>query len=1112
MEQELSHLATAGNIKSVIAGRISYLLNLRGPSLLVDTACSSSLVALHTACKAIRNGDCEMAIVGGVKITLAPIADLQDSIGILSSDGRSRSFSDDCEGIGLGEGSIALIVKSYDRAVEDKDPIYAIIKGSSVNQDGASAGLTAPNPLAQEELHLRVWRDAGIKPESLSYIEAHGTATKLGDPIEIDGIKRAFDHYTEKQQFCAIGSVKSNLGHLDSLSGLAGVVKAVMSLQKKKIPPSIHFKRPNRKIPFHKSPVYINDILMDWEEGALPRRCGVSSFGISGTNCHVILEEYVEHQEVNQTDQHCQLFVLSAKTENSLTALINEYANALHRDRRLRLLDICYTASTGRDHHPCRLSIVCDSLDDLLHKLNHVHKHGLDAAADQSIHWGFYTVAPAEKPELDPWEMTLPKKQKIDMELASEVQLFLQGEGDLNRIGLLYSLGADTNWNMLYEGDVQRVHLPSYVFEMDRCWVRYPDEPGFMYRTSWSVNESEDPRAPFEASIVLIFKDRSGYAGELASGLRNYGCERVVEVEYGHGFQRAGDNRYIIGYSENDIFRLLDEIQPASSLRIVHMATIGNSIAGERDEQPELGVYSLFHISKAIEALSHINKAELYLITQNANEITSFKENMNPGNAAFLGLGKAVNLENHRLQVSAIDFDQHVFINKIIDEMGARHTALDVAYREGKRYTGSLESVSINMVDDHHPVVYKENGVYVITGGTGSLGLLFAKHLASQAKVNLALINRSELPPKDAWTALVRDEAQSKALRNKIEDLLQIESTGASVTVYAGDVTIESDMSAILNDLRRKFGTINGIIHGAGVAGRELVLLKDESRDSLERVMEPKVKGAVILDRLTEKDQLDFFVLFSSVVALTGGIGVGGYTAANAYLDGFASWRSRRGKRTLSINWPTWRHSVEHTLTTFDESKHLFKLLKVDDALRGFQAAVSKSVSRLIIGELNYSGNLMYLERFLPIEFSPEIKRKLARLEKRQTKHRTPAVDKQAAQSGGGNKCSTTEQRLSEIWSRVLGVEEISIYDHFDDLGGDSIMVAQLFKELELEYPGRLEIVDVFSYSSISSMAQFLDRNSGQAEQEEKMKRWTWMSCLGKLPKVKYRRSNLASI
>lgn len=184
----------------------------------------------------------------------------------------------------------------------------------------------------------------------------------------------------------------------------------------------------------------------------------------------------------------------------------------------------------------------------------------------------------------------------------------------------------------------------------------------------------------------------------------------------------------------------------------------------------------------------------------------------------------------------------------------------------------------------------------------------------------------------------------------------------------------------------------------------------------------------------------------------------------------------------------------------------------MDDALRGFQAAVSKSVSRLIIGELNYSGNLMYLERFLPIEFSPEIKRKLARLEKRQTKHRTPAVDKQAAQSGGGNKCSTTEQRLSEIWSRVLGVEEISIYDHFDDLGGDSIMVAQLFKELELEYPGRLEIVDVFSYSSISSMAQFLDRNSGQAEQEEKMKRWTWMSCLGKLPKVKYRRSNLASI
>ena len=213
IEPESLSLSIAGNMSAIIASRIPYLLNLRGPSMLIDTACSSSLVALHTACKAIKNGDCEQAIVGGIRIILTPI-DGMIQYGIESKDYRAKAFDDNASGTSLSEGIIAIVVKPLKKAVADRDNIYAVIKGSAINQDGASIGITAPNVLAQEDVIVKAWKDANINPETLSYIEAHGTGTILGDPIEIDGLQKAFRRYTDKKQFCAIGSVKTNFGHL----------------------------------------------------------------------------------------------------------------------------------------------------------------------------------------------------------------------------------------------------------------------------------------------------------------------------------------------------------------------------------------------------------------------------------------------------------------------------------------------------------------------------------------------------------------------------------------------------------------------------------------------------------------------------------------------------------------------------------------------------------------------------------------------------------------------------------------------------------------------------------------------------------------------------------
>lgn len=291
-------MSVQGNLSPIIASRISYLLDLRGPSMVVNTLCSSSLVALHLGCQSLKkNGECSMALIGGVQINLIPIRQVE--VGIESSSKRTRTFDHQSDGTGAGEGVIAFLLKPLEKAMKDEDNIYAVIKGSAYNQDGASAGLTAPNPAAQEDVIIKAWQEAGLDPETISYIEAHGTGTRLGDPIEIDGIKRAFRRYTDKRQFCAIGSVKSNIGHLDASAGLAGLLKAVLALQKGKIPPTINFERPNKMIAFHKSPVYVNTKLREWETDGFPRRCGVSSFGFSGTNCHVILEE-APHMEAGK--------------------------------------------------------------------------------------------------------------------------------------------------------------------------------------------------------------------------------------------------------------------------------------------------------------------------------------------------------------------------------------------------------------------------------------------------------------------------------------------------------------------------------------------------------------------------------------------------------------------------------------------------------------------------------------------------------------------------------------------------------------------------------------------------------------------------------------------
>ncbi len=359
-----------GNNKDFLPTRVSYKLNLRGPSVNVNTACSTSLVAVHLACQSLLNYECDMALAGGVTLLIPQKKGyLYQEGGILSPDGHCRAFDAKSGGTVGGSGAGAVLLKRFSDALADRDTIYAVIRGSSINNDGsAKMSYTAPSVNGEAEVISEAQAMANIAPETITYIETHGTGTKLGDPIEIAALTQAFHSRmtTDKKGFCAIGSVKTNVGHLDTAAGIAGLIKTVLAMRHRMIPPSLHFEQPNPEIPFTDSPFYVNTKLSEWKTHGTPLRAGVSSFGIGGTNAHVVLEEVRgEGSEVRGgISKPCHLLLLSAKTDTALDKMTANLAEHLRQHSELDPADVSYTLQTGRKSYNHRRMLVCKDIAD----------------------------------------------------------------------------------------------------------------------------------------------------------------------------------------------------------------------------------------------------------------------------------------------------------------------------------------------------------------------------------------------------------------------------------------------------------------------------------------------------------------------------------------------------------------------------------------------------------------------------------------------------------------------------------------------------------------------------------------------------------------------------
>lgn len=476
--------AVTGNWEGYLASRLSYAFNFRGPAMVVDTACSSGLVAVHEACLSLRNQECEMAIAGGIfvggggtKIDEDPDDEDLGSIGAVSSkDNNVRTFDRKTTGSVFGEGVVAFLLKPLAAALRDRDNVIAVIKGSAINNDGASNGVTAPNPVAQQEVIEKAWKDAGISPESVTYVEAHGTGTLLGDPIEVMGLTKAFAHNTKRKQFCGVGSVKTNVGHLVAASGPASLLKVALALKNEVIPPSLNFEEPNQNIDFMNSPLYVVDRLTPWKRSDEQRIAGINAFGFSGTNCHMVVAEAPEQAAEPSTKHAVNILTFSGKTESALQNLLRSYVKYLEAGNTPQFDDLCYTANIGRGHFTHRVAMMVKDHEDLRQKIQALIDSDFSAKGMEDVYSGHYRVVSARATERQEGDVTEKELHDLFVQASKIMQVLHDDERktaeQLRKLAQVYVQGAHVDFFSLYSGETHyRVSLPTYCFDSTFCWT-----------------------------------------------------------------------------------------------------------------------------------------------------------------------------------------------------------------------------------------------------------------------------------------------------------------------------------------------------------------------------------------------------------------------------------------------------------------------------------------------------------------------------------------------------------------------------------------------------------------------------------------------------------------
>jgi len=1193
------------NEKDYIATRVGYKLDLRGPCVTVQTACSTSLVAIVLACQSLLNYQSDICMAGGVRLTMTEKSGyFYDEGGIVSPDGHCRTFDAAAKGTVFSCGSGVVVLKRLEEALADGDTVHAVVLGYGLNNDGsARVGFTAPGVDGQVTVSSEALAMAGVGPETIDYIECHGTGTSMGDPIEVTALSKSFQAKTNKKNFCALGSVKTNIGHTDAAAGVAGFTKVVLSLEHKLIPASLNYSEPNPQIDFENSPFYVNTKLAEWKNGTHPRRAGLNSFGIGGTNAHVILQE-APPQEASSPSVQWQILPWSAKTASALTKSTKNFVSYLKKPSEEEFADIAYTLQVGRRLFQHRAFMVCRDRGDALqafedpspvrlfsaerevknrpvaflfsgqgsqypnmgkelYETEVVFRESLDQcfsllkphltadlrgllypahdriesattelnqtantqpalfAVEYSLarlwmHWGIqpdgmmghsigeyvaaclagvFSLEDALKlvairgrlmqqlpsgamlsvllPEAETRSLMLPgsglsiaavnaasacvvsgshaaidglERVVVEKKIAcrrlhtshafhSEMMdpilgafgdavrsvtlhppvlpyvsnvtgnwitaadaadpaywvrhlrqavRFADGAAELlkdkTRIclevgpgnaltqlvaqhpskgmdrpvlqslphpkndpqkdrefalitaGKLWIEGAHIDWAGMHSAEKRhRIALPTYPFERSEYKIsaeamvdaaaggpalKKTDIGDWFYDASWKRTAPLQPSAAVEPGRWLIFSDACGIGAHIEDRLKSQGHAAICVTEADR-FSHKPDGSYALNpASRDDYDLLLQDLTKADFVLtdVVHLW----QVTGREHPQPELqcvdgtldrGFYSLLYLVQALSTDYSTTPLQIHVVTSDAQAVCG-EALPCPTKAAIVGVSKAIVREYENIDVRCIDVQaaedeasRLEVAGILVTEFAARSRDEVIAYRDGQRWVPTVEQFHFTPEDGNSRL--RKNGVYLVTGGLGGVGLALAEYLAETVQAKLILVGRSAFPGREQWEEWLSTHGEEEVVSRKIRQLLRLEELGSEVAVFSTDVANLEAMRTVVASARERFNVIHGVIHSAGVGGDGIIELK--SRESANQVLAPKIKGTLVLEELLQGNELDFFVLCSSLAAVVGSGGQVDYTGANAFMDAFAhSRKSAGGSAPISINWDRW--------------------------------------------------------------------------------------------------------------------------------------------------------------------------------------------------------------
>lgn len=1063
---------------SYSAGRLSYLLNLKGPAMTIDTACSSTLSVVVEACNSLVLGECEAAIAGGGAVYSTPNILISSSQSLLfSPNGQCFAFDQRANGTVASEAIGAIILKRLDKAIEDNDHIYGVIRGWGLNQDGKTNGITAPSGLSQSKLQTNIYDKFNINPEDITMFEAHGTGTQLGDAVEFQAITNTFRKYTSKKAYCALGSVKTNIGHAFFGSGIASLIKILLSIKNASIPPILNYKNASSKINIEDSPFFINTKLKKWEtQSNRPRCAAINAFGATGTNAHLVIEEYISQEENVISVTTPQIIVLSAKYEERL----KKYAQTLLRALEYEdyndndLYNIAYTLQIAREHMKFRLAILAVSIENLKDNLKSFIKGNVDKNCIYCTH--------AEQEQILNNNAFLHSQ----IEVQKSIEQWLEYNNP-NKLLEFWVNGVEIDWKKLYRNNkLKRISLPTYPFSKDRCWinnkVKVQKEENYkqniittpvlenkkeilniknsevlndlmVYIEDWEEVALNKFRKNELKTILCFLSDAENQKLAIEHLRKRNQYVNVIFISQGEEYRKKSRTNYFVHKTEKTSYeKVFKSIQSDFST-----ITAALYLWPYEDKHAIENYRSIVFILQAIASQKMPTK-KLILGAKYSNDLEMCYLD------SWIGFERSIGamISETRIKV-VIEEGKNDHKNKIteeeldrlLNETEVENNIQSVLYKEGIRHEYKIKEINEKIEKNLNITFLKNRGTYLITGGLGKLGLIFAKYLAQKYNANLILTGRSTL------------NRHSRMFVDELEEL------GGRVFYIESDICEFNRMKKGLEEAKKQFKEINGVIHAAGIVEQKNLFQKDI--DEFEKVINPKIEGTLILDQLLKGSSLDFVCYFSSLAAVMGDFGACDYAVANRFQMAYARYKNKLKEKnyvlnkTFAINWPLWREGGMG-LASNDNMIYLNstgqRFLEKEEAVFIFEQILTQSKAQILV----IAGQKNRINNFLKINKDEESKVIHNELD-------IPTVNKaNSVEIQRTDIILYLEKDLKEMITQLHGIDndKLSVKEQLIEYGFDSINLLEFSRKISKTFGLEITPSLLLSYSTIEKIVEYL--------------------------------------